>query len=168
MPSVLRRLLLWTVVCTVSAAPSFVLAGYEHDRGAMALAVCLFILAYTAATSTEAFERFHRRPFVRRTLYIGYGARMLISIIYPVALFPDIFAGMLSLGFVRNVIGLDPHSFAGTFAATCVSGTVLNLIVFAFMGVVYAYQRAFLRPPEEPRGFPVVLNASPPAPGRKS
>ena len=54
MPTPLRRLLLWTVVCGVSAAPSFVLASHDYDPAAMALAVCVFILAYTAATSTDA------------------------------------------------------------------------------------------------------------------
>ena len=164
MPTILRRLLLWTAVCMVSAAPSFVLASHEHDPAAMALAVCVFILAYTAATSTDAFEQFHRRPFVRRTLYIGYGTRMVISIVFPIAMFTDIFAGALSISVVRAVTGLDPKSFAGTFATTCVSGALLNLLIFAFMLAVYAIQRAFMRPPEEPRGFAVLLNAQPVVP----
>lgn len=123
----------------------------------MALAVCVFILAYTALTSTEAFDRFHARPFIRRTLYIGYGARMAISIVFPIALYSDLFAGALSLRIVGEVIGLETTSFAGTFITTCVSGTLLNMMIFALMGVVYALQRALLRPPQEPRGFAVVM-----------
>lgn len=168
MPTTLRRLLLWTAVCVVSAAPSFVLAYGQYDPAAMALAVCVFILAYTAATSTDAFERFHRRPFVRRTLYIGYGTRMVISIVFPIAMFTDIYAGALSIQIVYSVLGLRPKSFAGTFATTCVSGTLLNLLIFAFMLAVYAIQRAFMRPPEEPRGFAVVMNGQPAVPAALS
>ena len=156
MPTVLRRLLLWTAVCVISAAPSFVVAHQQYDQAAMVLGVCLFILVYTALTSTEAFERFHRRRFIRRTLYIGYGMRVAISIVFPIALFPDVFAGAISVSLVREILRLEPQAFAGTLAATCISGALLNVIVFAFMGVVYAVQRAFCRPPEEPRGFAVI------------
>lgn len=161
MPVVLRRVLLWTLVCTVSAAPSFIVAANGFHRGAMVLGVCLFILGYTAATSTEAFERFHRRPFMRRTLYIGYGGRMVLSVLFPIGMGVDMFPGMLSVSFVRNVLQLTPESFLGTLATTCVQGTLLNLILVVFMSVVQAFQRAFLRPPEEPRGFAVLMPAQP-------
>lgn len=158
-PTVLRRLLLWTAVCVVSAAPSFVIAAHQYHQGAMALGVVVFILIYTGLTSTAAFERFHRRPFVRRTLYIGYGTRMAISIIFPIAMFPDIVAGTLSISIVREIFRLEPSTFAGTFLTTCVSGTILNVMVLALMLVVYALQRALLPLPrdEQPRGFAVVM-----------
>jgi hypothetical protein len=162
MPRLLRRFLLWTAVCVISAAPSWVFAAQEYDPVAMGAAVCLFIIAYTALTSTDAFDRFRARPFVRRTLYIGYGARVALSIVFPLAIFADGIAGVWSLQIVRGVAGYDPSSFTGTFLTTCVSGALLNVFVFMFMAVVYAFQRAFLRPPEGPRGFAVVLNAEVP------
>jgi hypothetical protein len=155
MPTVLRRLLLWTLICVVSAAPSFLWAAGEYDRGAMVVGVCLFIAAYTLGTSTDAFERFHRRPFVRRTLYIGYGLRMTLSIVYPLGMGADLLPGMLSVSLVET-IGIMPRSFAGTLLATCVQGALLNVILSIAMLVVYAFQRMFLRPPEEPRGFAVI------------
>lgn len=166
MPVTLRRLLLWTVVCVVSAAPSFVLAAQnKFDRRAMGLGVCVFILIYTALTRTNAFHRFHRRPFVRRTLYIGYGLRMAISMAIPLGAHVDFVPGLLSLGFVETVLLLDPQTFAGTFVTTCVQGTILNVIVFVFMAIVQAFQRIFLKPPPDdldgPRGFPVILPAAP-------
>jgi len=183
MPTVLRRLLLWTVICAVSAAPSFLLAKDEFNRAAMALGVCLFIAAYTVATSTAAFERFHRRPFVRRTFYIGYGARLVLSMLMPlgmpgigmpgfsippmfILMFPDIWPGFISLRVV-DAIGLEPESFAGTLATTIVQGALLNLIIFFFMLIVYGVQRPFLKlPPDHaPRGFDVVLE---PATGASS
>ena len=167
MPTVLRRLILWTVICCVSAAPSFVFAAGDFHRGAMVAGVCLFIAAYTAATSTRAFERFHRRPFVRRTLYIGYGLRLFLSLLMPVGhvtvpvrmvMFADLWPGMLSVLFVQRFF-TDPESFAGTLLTTIVQGTLLNAIIFLVMAVVYGFQRLFLTPPTDagPHGFDVVM-----------
>src|SRR5688572_17649859 len=113
MPRLLRRLLLWTVLCSVSATPSFVLASSSDDfsQAAMVVGVLLFIAAYTASTSTDAFERFHNRPFVRRTLYIGYGARMLVSVLFPYAWAADMIPGIISVGLVQNTLGLEGRSF---------------------------------------------------------
>jgi hypothetical protein len=170
MPTLLRRLLLWTAICCASAAPSFFLAHREYDRGAMLLGVALFIAAYTAATSTRAFDRLHRRPFVRRTLYIGYGLRLVLSLVFPIAfsgiaalyplglvVFADGLPGLLSVNIVKE-IGIVPESFFGTLLTTIVQGALLNAIVFVVMGLVYSFQRIFLKPPPDRlRGFEVVM-----------
>jgi len=181
MPTLPRRLLLWTVICVVSAAPSFFFAQREFDRAAMVVGVCLFIAGYTAATSTPAFARFHRRPFVRRTLYIGYGLRLALSLMCPIGFvaaadatlrpmvlvaFADVLPGILSVNLVKGT-GIKPESFHGTLLTTIVQGALLNLIVFAVMLVVYMVQRLFLTaPPPEPddvHGFDVVMPAQLPA-----
>jgi hypothetical protein len=169
MPIVLRRLLLWTFICGVSAGPSFFVAHRDFDRAAMVLGVALFIAGYTATTSTAAFERFHNRPFVRRTFYIGYGARLLLSLAFPLALvappisvviFTDVMPGVLSFNAVK-ALGVKPESFPGTLLTTMVQGALLNAIVIVFMLLVYAVQRTTMKPPPErsPRGFDVVLPA---------
>lgn len=158
--TIIRRLLLWTIVCAASAAPSYMWASSEFDRRAMIVGVCLFVLAYTALTSTAAFERFHNRPFMRRTLYIGYGARLAASLLFPVGMGLDMLPGMLSVSITRAVLG-NPHSFAGTLATTVVQGTLLNLLLCAFMGCVYAVQKMFMQPPAAPQGFDVVMAAVP-------
>jgi hypothetical protein len=158
---VLRRLLLWTAICCVSAAPSFSLAWLDdHNRAAMVLGIGIFILLYTAATSTPLFQRLANRPFVRPTLYIGYGTRLALSVaaIAPYALITDIVPGMISLGFVGNVLKIDTKSFTGTLLTTIVQGTLLNLLIGVFMLLVYAAQCLFCkRPPDQqPRGFEVL------------
>jgi hypothetical protein len=173
----LRRLILWTIICSVSAAPSFILASSEFNRAAMVVGVLIFIALYTIGTSTEAFARFHRRPFVRRTLYMGYGLRLALSMLLPlgfvngnrmggavVVLFADVFPGLLSLRCIET-IGLEPKSFAGTLATTIVQGALLNAIIFAVMAVLYAFQRVFMTPPPEyaAKGFDVVMAAPPPS-----
>jgi hypothetical protein len=162
MPRVLRRFLLWSVVCVVSAAPSFFWAHKNFHQGAMALGVAIFISLYTATTSTDAYERFHSRPFVRRTLYIGYGLRVGISIVFPVGLYADLLPGMLSMGLMEE-LGIAVHSFHGTLLTTCVQGTVLNILLAIFMLIVYAVQWGTIQPPSsenQARGFEVLLTHS--------
>ncbi|HZN68610.1 MAG TPA: hypothetical protein VFB66_25235 [Tepidisphaeraceae bacterium] len=155
---ILRRLVLWTFVCVISAAPSFLWAQREFNRDAMAVGVALFILAYTALTSTERFERFHSRPFVRRTLYIGYGLRLGASLLFPVGMAADVWPGLLSVGIVEG-LGLRGRGFEQTLAITVVQGTLLNAILFVVMSLVYGIQRLAMKPPAEvaPRGFDVVM-----------
>ena len=163
-PIIFRRFLLWAAVCCVSAAPSFAWAHEEFHRGAMVLGVALFTVAYTAFTSTERFERFHRRPFVRRTLYIGYGARMAATVVFPVGASLDLLPGMLSVNLVQHGAGLDPHTFGGTLLTTIVQGTLLNVLLVLFMLFVYAIQRATMKPPEAVQGFEVVMPVVPMVP----
>ena len=166
--TLLRRLALWTLICCVSAAPSFYWAdhngtnGARFDRSAMVVGVALFIVAYTALTSTTAFERFHNRPFVRRTLYIGYGVRLALSLAFPIGMGADLFPGLLSVSLVEKS-GLRPYSFEGTLATTVVQGAILNVLVFLFMLLVYGIQRLTMKPPPvtAPRGFDVVLPPPP-------
>jgi hypothetical protein len=142
-----RRLGLWTVVCSISAAPSFFwAASLEFDKVAMCTAVACFIVFLTAITCTAWFERFRRRSFVRRTLYIGYGTRIGLSVGFPVGMFLDAWPGMLSISLVAR-LGFDETGFVGTLLITLIQGTLLNVIVGLFMGFTYLVQRWFCRPP---------------------
>lgn len=141
-PSPLRRLLLWTLVASISAAPSFAIAvtGGFHPFAMLAGVAC-FIVLLTAVTCTQAFDRFQRRPFIRRTLYIGYGTRVVLSLLSAVppffGTFPDLFTGIFSIEVVSG-LGIDEQSFTGTLLITLLQGTCLNVVVALFMLVVYA------------------------------
>ena len=143
---VFKRLALWTGVCSISAAPSFIWAAQEFDRLAMITGVLLFIIAMTAMTCTRTFEHFEARPFVRRTLYIGYGGRLLISIAFPIGMFVDLWPGVISMELVQS-LGLETRAFLGTLLITLVQGGILNVILMLFMGLVQGFQRLFLKPP---------------------
>lgn len=175
-PTIARRFALWLAICAVSAAPSFVLAlALKASVAGMIAAVLAFAVLYTIVTCTERFERFHRRPFVRATLYVGYGLRVAATLLSATAvlgrgamplgflIFPDMMGGMLSVRVVGFLFG-DPggegavHTFAGAFLTTCVQGALLNVVVFIVMAIAYGLQRAFRKPPPDhsPRGFDVV------------
>ncbi|MCK6483146.1 MAG: hypothetical protein HUU22_16540 [Phycisphaerae bacterium] len=119
----------------------------EFDQAGMFLGVALFIVAYTIASCTATFERVYPRAFVRRTLIIGYGLRVVSSTIFIPGFFIDIFPGMLSVELGRRFVA-DEHSFVGTLLITCIQGVLLNIILGAFMGLVYIVQVLFCKPPE--------------------
>jgi TRAP-type mannitol/chloroaromatic compound transport system permease large subunit len=137
------------MTCAIGGAPSFLLAPPDCNKAGMACGVALYVLLYTAATSTFWFAQFERRPFVRRTLRIGYGTRVGMSIIYPVGVVADIAPGIISLVIVESIIQ-GRASFAFSFATTVVQGVFLNCILGVYMLIVYGVQRAFCRrPPRE-------------------
>jgi hypothetical protein len=136
------RFLLWTGVCTISALPSFLCAQHEYDPAGMVSGVAVFILAYTGVTGTRVFQRLKAQPFVQLTLYIGFATRLAVSLMYPFGMACDIWTGALSIEIVRRFVS-DPEAFLGTLAITILQGIFLNIILVAYMGVVYRIQRAF-------------------------
>ena len=158
-----KRLALWTFVCGVSAAPSFWWAYAERGESVagMLAGVGVYVVLYAWVTGTPLFRRLHRKPFVARTLRIGYATRLLLSgwalatlavemhlgLLY-VTLFHDLIAGHWSVHIVKAVagrhLGYDDDHVIFAFLATVVEGAILNLELLLFMLVVYS---ALWRPP---------------------
>ncbi len=145
------RLVIWTVICTVSAAPSFLLAFSEFDLGAMVCGIGVFILAYTVVTGTETFRRCEAMAFVERTLYAGFGLRIMLTAVVPAGLVVDLLVGAISIQITRGLFA-DSEGFACTFVTTLVQGALLNVALFIVMAVLYAIQRIAC-PPPIPEGF---------------
>lgn len=144
---VFRRAALWTFLCATSALPSFLWAHQEYSRSAMLVGVVAFILLYTVTTSTQTFHRFSRRAFVRRTLYIGYTIRFVLSALFPLGMALDLLPGLLSIEIVESHLGKS-HGFVHTLLITLLQGTFLNIILGVFMVLVYAVQFAMCAPPQ--------------------
>jgi hypothetical protein len=145
-PVVFRRAAMWTLLCSVSAVPSFIVARRDYSRPAMVTGIAFFVVLYTVATSTQFLDRFSRRPFVRRTFHIGYGVRLTCSVLFPLGMMIDLFPGFLSVSITEGLYGSD-RSFVPTLVTTLIHGSFLNIILGIFMLVVYGLQRAFLKPP---------------------
>jgi hypothetical protein len=154
-----RRAALWTLLCCVSAGPSFIWASRDFDSAAMISGVAMFIVFYTVGTSTRAFLRFQRLPFVRRTLYIGYGLRVILSIVFPVGMTVDLLPGMFSVTVVQGLLpGISRNGYLATLLITIVQGTIINVLLSMFMGMVWAIQRVACKPPrDQSQGFPVEM-----------
>ena len=141
-------LLVWTLVCTLSAAPSFAIAISDiaqDQAAAMILGVILFIAMYTTAdvyTYSSKLRRSRRMRIILRSTFI---LRSLMVVLYPVAVFTDIILGMFSVSFVGLLFRLnDPApasgppqlDFAATLVTTLVQGTLLSLLLLLLGAII--------------------------------
>jgi hypothetical protein len=144
----------WTLICGISAIPSFwgglATGSTVIHISAMLAGILCFVCAYTAADVTFIHKATRRNSTLRKTLKIGYGTRLIASIFFPVGLFLDIWLGVVSISLVQLVVGevLTPsrnaeavfsgiHIFTSVFLTTLVQGLLLNIVLAGYMGVVY-------------------------------
>lgn len=154
----LVSLMLWSVVCVISAAPSFYF-GYgtvaREQAAAMGLGVAIFIGTYTLADQWSVRHRWRRSRNVALTLRIGYATRVLISIFFPIGMFVDVLCGMMSVGMIEAGLpfllsengearsGVPNAGFGGTLLITLVQGVLLNIVLFGYMSVVLCVIQLF-------------------------
>lgn len=112
----------------------------------MLCGIGLFIVLYTLVECTSAYGRLIDAPYVRRTLLIGYGTRIALSLLFPLGLALDMFLGVIAVSLVETVLS-NPYggdasrlSFAVVLMTTVVQGVLLNLVLAAYMALVYAAQ----------------------------
>jgi hypothetical protein len=153
-----RALGRWTLICCMSAAPSFFWGcalhrNFEHVVG-MIGGILLFVLGYTVVECTHYYQQIITRPHMQRTALIGYGTRILISVVFPVGLAVDMMTGVLSVAIVENVspmnsvevseMGASATAFT-VFLTTVVQGVLLNMMLFGYMVCVYGVLRVLAR-----------------------
>jgi hypothetical protein len=135
-----KSALVWSTICSISAAPSFFLAlgtvGVENVLW-MVIGVSFFIVGYVAADGITFQWPFRRRVAVRLSLRITYTIRVAASVLFPVALFVDMFCGILSASFI-TALGFEPMrnpNMPGPIVLlwTLLQGVVLN----AVLGVIW-------------------------------
>ncbi len=146
---VLRSFAKWSIICSISAAPSFFWGFSVHQEisriasAGMISGIAVFIVAYSLVECTRFYKRLHDVPLLMRAIKIGYWTRIMMSIIFPVALFLDMFTGMISLSLTQSLFA-EP-SFWSVFATTLLQGTLLNILLFGYMGVLYTVQILWIR-----------------------
>ena len=148
-----QRIMLWTVVCGISAAPSFIWAlnagppNLGFDVAAMITGVAIVTTIYIWATGTQFVVHLQARPRAARAFRIGYLCRIFLSALFPLGMGVDLIPGAISGSLVDALSGGAitqaertgmPVSFPTTLAITLLQGLFLNLIGFAFMVIVYA------------------------------
>lgn len=176
----LKQLAIWFVVCAVAAGPSFFLGGVVDNHSAanvlgMLLGVALWVLMYAVVGSTAWATAFRKKPFVLRTLRIGYGLRMVQSLVFIVPFFmiPDLIGGIISVSLTQFLFaGFDPVGnvwsggprggpaaiiFAFSFVATMIQGILLNGVMAILLLLIWAPQKMFMTAP--PIGDPTEVCA---------
>lgn len=146
----------WGVVCSVSAAPSFFIAfSFDGDTlprvAGMLSAILLFVIAYTAGERTRFAQRLLRNRLVEVTAWIGYGTRILITVIFPIGMGLDMLCGVFAISLSSMLTGFAfaggpseenfsasfPALFGWYFLTTCIQGVILNIVLFLYMVFVW-------------------------------
>ncbi len=140
------RLLAWTAVCGIAAAPSFLWACAEYDLLGMCCGVACFVVAYTLVQGAGFVHELRQRPFVHSTLIAGYVTRVAVSAIYPLGLGIDLWPGLFSIMLIEGLLG-PGRGFTETLATTLVQGTILNLLLACYMLLIYVAQKLLRKPP---------------------
>lgn len=155
----------WLFVCVCAAAPSFFIGGnmggwrFPAVLG-MVIGVLIFVAGYTALEFTAVIQQKMTNPVSRRAAWIAYLTRVGISIVYPIGAIADIFPGAFAVGISSAITGIQggiggaQHQASGvspwvecfqfTFT-TIVQGILLNLVLFAFMGIAWVFCNLFSR-----------------------
>jgi len=123
----------WLLICSISAAPSFL----------------TFVVLYVWIESLPFVRSKLADRRLRRAVKIGYGIRIGISIIFPVAIVLDLYCGLMSVSVVNAVLGIEGFESVGTNSAfplfkliqfyltTLVQGVVLNILLGGWTLFVY-------------------------------
>jgi len=142
-PSPIRTVLRWSIVCSVAAVPSFFL-GVDVTQGRLAgmiAGVLSFIAMYVALDYCTRYWPIRQNAAVRRTLVFVYVSRILVSIVFPVGLFIDMFTGMAMMSFAGNSAEVfreteTPVSmlvgFWVAYRLTIMQGILMNVVLTAW------------------------------------
>lgn len=117
----------------------------------MVAGVITFIAAYTIFECMPQAQSLLRKRLVRTTARIGYGMRMLVSVVFPIGAYIDIPTGMLSITIANFLFGGTTGgrgefgaqfenqfiSFLWFYSTTLIQGFFLNIILLVFMIVVF-------------------------------
>lgn len=157
--SVGRSFLRWLLICSFSAAPSFFLGlsfGSDiYHVSAMIFGVLTYVVLYVYLEH-RVWTTIAHRTALRRSMRIGYGARVVASILFPVAVFVDMPCGILATSitslipraavFVNlnsvNESATGPGAFVAIFMTTILQGALMHLVLGGFIGIVHAIQLA--------------------------
>ncbi len=141
-----KTLSVWSVVCALSAAPSFIIAVQSMAKDqvmAMVFGVVVFIMIYSAADLFTRERPFRKDSRMRTILRSTFIVRSVMVIIFPIATTTDIFLGILSVSLVQSIARVievsNPNfdsnmSFGVTLVTTLVQGCLLSVLLF-FLGL---------------------------------
>ena len=119
---------------------------------AMLLGILSYASLYVFIESRESIRRILESKSLRIALKVGYGTRIAISIIFPLAIYIDVMCGVASVGLMTTLFGESPllqsDSSIGMYASpaiflwfyvtTLVQGTLMNLVLGTYILIVYA------------------------------
>lgn len=135
-----RRLISWTVLCGVIAAPSLFLSE-QYDLEPRLAGVGLFIVGHAALFGSRYIRSLWTDRRMRRTIKIGYGTMAALSGAFPFGWIVHMVPGLIVVGIVEDGWAGTPGAGLVLFA-TVLQGILLCGILAVFM----LFLSACLRP----------------------
>lgn len=157
-----RHGVLWLVICSVAAIPSFWMAlSVQANIPAMIVGVLLFVLVYTLVSTSSFSDWIKRKRVMFRAVQLGFGLRLVLSAIAVLSIVMNIpdsmkmtmlhdgMTGQIALESAKHVFGysvldkIDEH-MGITFIATLLQGVLLNLLLLVAMAIFYGVLKLFV------------------------
>jgi hypothetical protein len=151
---------IWSFVCILSAAPSFIIAINDIAKNqaiAMVLGVLIFIGIYTSADLLSRNRPIRKDPRMRTILRSTFIVRSIMVMLFPIATATDIFLGLFSVSIVNGTSRMFHSStidnydgkmgFGMTLATTLVQGCLLSGLLFLlglFIAAIIYVSRAVM------------------------
>lgn len=153
--SLANALTRWTLICAISAAPSFVcgviMTRHSFAVPMMLLGVTVFAVVYAYIDRGSRWRRWMSRPLTRRCIMWAYGIRMTASILFPVGMYNDALVGLASVGAVGAVSSVltdsntpELNNPLQVFLTTIIQGILLNLEIFLLVLLLIGLNHVFL------------------------
>lgn len=154
-----RVIIKWLIVCGIAAGPSFYFGGGLGGFRApevlgMIFGILIFVAGYSVIEFMPQIRSAMAQRVKRRATRVAYITRMGISILFPIGVVVDLYCGIVSvslssaitgsqnpLGSREAVSGLPSFRFLTYLLTTLIQGTLLNILVFTYMMIVYGFLR---------------------------
>jgi hypothetical protein len=154
----IRSLGTWTLVCSVAAAPSFIIATSIIPRGtwpAMLLGIAIFIFLYVLIDYRTHDKAFRKQKAVRYSLYATYTLRLIASIIFPIGTFIDLMCGFCSAAIVspfqlemRPDVPATSMAFLAVFLWTITHAIVMHVVLLIVWVLIWLFLKLMLQSDE--------------------
>ena len=150
-PNLIKMFGKWSLICTLSAIPSFVLGSLSTDNQylGMATGIFLFIIGYVCLDRYTWNFAWRKNPVIRRILRVMYTTRIAISCSMmgtPL----DMACGIAALGATHllmqnlGVLG-GPDDFIAALIGTIFQGIILNAVLLSYGLVLLACYAGYKR-----------------------
>lgn len=154
-----KYFIFWTIICCVSAAPSFWITYREgFNLYAMLLGILIFIVIYSMLNASIFYERLMERfSSLRKALALAFWLRIIISATPIVAVIPlfkkiwlvpfyfDMFPGLAALkvtAWLKWLFDLKSHhyndqAFLPTLVTTLIDGALMSAVILAMALLIW-------------------------------
>jgi hypothetical protein len=137
---------IWTMICMITAIPSFIWASIGGLRPEPIFAgLGVVILGYSALSCAAWFRAWLVHPVLGRALKIAIGTRLAVSLLFPVGMAIDLIPGIAATGITGTIVIQHAAAPLRIFATTLLHGLIVSVLLAAYFGLVAMIVAAVLK-----------------------